>query len=474
MEVLRQVGDVEGAQFREVRRLGEDALREREDQHEHAHADVEDRLDEERRGDRRIARARDRGARQEQLDHVAAARRHHVVEADRREVGAPHAPPLEGDGRVGGAQAVEERARAQREVEPEEHEPSSSASQCTAARSEKNCPAAFRNELMLWPIEVDARVAVTVSAYGAGGRPERRARRGRRCPGASCSISPSWSPVSWITTAWPLLLDTTTHERRGTRARPVRLLRLRRRGGGGAHDRPRRGLDAQLALGDQWRRSRAARARRDRRGGRPGDHEPADRPAARARGRSAADLRSAVAAQGDPALGRCEGQARRAGAPTGRRRTRRSPPAGRGRASTDTPSPSPSRACCSRGSRSPSSCSPSAPTSTRSRSRRRQPALRCCVVVAAGFAAAAPLARVPENTLKFGVGVMLSSFGIFWGAEGAGAHWPGGDAALLAIIPGLLLVSIAMARAMRRAATPAPGESAPATGEAPRPASAGA
>ncbi|MCW3019505.1 MAG: hypothetical protein JWN10_1813, partial [Solirubrobacterales bacterium] len=90
------------------------------------------------------------------------------------------------------------------------------------------------------------------------------------------------------------------------------------------------------------------------------------------------------------------------------------------------------------------------------------------VVVAAGFAASAPLSRVPENTLKFGVGVMLSSFGIFWGAEGAGAHWPGGDAALLAIVPGLLLVSSAMAWAMRRYVARAPAETTPATGDAPQ------
>jgi uncharacterized membrane protein len=95
------------------------------------------------------------------------------------------------------------------------------------------------------------------------------------------------------------------------------------------------------------------------------------------------------------------------------------------------------------------------------------------VVVAAGFAAAAPLARVPENTLKFGVGVMLSSFGMFWGAEGAGAAWPGGDAALLVIIPGLLLVSIAMARAVRRSTARAPGET-PAGGEPTETASAAA
>lgn len=75
--------------------------------------------------------------------------------------------------------------------------------------------------------------------------------------------------------------------------------------------------------------------------------------------------------------------------------------------------------------------------------------LAVLVVVAAGAAARAPLARVPENTLKFAVGVMLSSFGMFWGAEGAGARWPGEDVALLAIVPGMLLVSLAMARALR-------------------------
>ena len=80
------------------------------------------------------------------------------------------------------------------------------------------------------------------------------------------------------------------------------------------------------------------------------------------------------------------------------------------------------------------------------------------LVLAAGFAARGPLARVPENTLKFAVGVMLTSFGSFWGAEGAGAQWPGSDAALLVIIPGVLLASIAMAWTIRRSAQPAPGQ----------------
>ncbi|HEV2982659.1 MAG TPA: hypothetical protein VGX51_14615 [Solirubrobacteraceae bacterium] len=72
------------------------------------------------------------------------------------------------------------------------------------------------------------------------------------------------------------------------------------------------------------------------------------------------------------------------------------------------------------------------------------------VVVLTGLAVRAPLARVPENTMKLGVGVLLTSFGIFWGGEGAGASWPGGDAALLVIVPGLLVASLAMVAWLRR------------------------
>ena len=68
------------------------------------------------------------------------------------------------------------------------------------------------------------------------------------------------------------------------------------------------------------------------------------------------------------------------------------------------------------------------------------------VVVLAGVAARAPLSRVPENIIKFAVGVMLTSFGTFWGAEGAGAHWPGGDGALLVIIPALAVFSLILVR----------------------------
>jgi uncharacterized membrane protein len=73
------------------------------------------------------------------------------------------------------------------------------------------------------------------------------------------------------------------------------------------------------------------------------------------------------------------------------------------------------------------------------------------VVACAGAALRAPLARVPENTLKFVVGVMLTSFGVFWGGEGAHANWPGGDTALLVIIPVLAVFALGTVAALRRA-----------------------
>ena len=63
------------------------------------------------------------------------------------------------------------------------------------------------------------------------------------------------------------------------------------------------------------------------------------------------------------------------------------------------------------------------------------------VVTITGFAVKAPLAKVPENWMKFAVGVMLTSFGTFWGAEGAGVSWPGNDAALLVLVPAVALMA---------------------------------
>jgi uncharacterized membrane protein len=77
-------------------------------------------------------------------------------------------------------------------------------------------------------------------------------------------------------------------------------------------------------------------------------------------------------------------------------------------------------------------------------------AVAVILVTAIGVAVRAPLARVPENLLKFAVGTMLTAFGMFWSAEGAGADWPGGDAALLALIPGIALVGVALVAWLRR------------------------
>jgi uncharacterized membrane protein len=66
------------------------------------------------------------------------------------------------------------------------------------------------------------------------------------------------------------------------------------------------------------------------------------------------------------------------------------------------------------------------------------------VVLVAGVFAHAPLSRVPENTLKFAVGVMLSAFGIFWAAEGAGVQWPGGETAIFGLIAFVFAVSMGL------------------------------
>ena len=77
------------------------------------------------------------------------------------------------------------------------------------------------------------------------------------------------------------------------------------------------------------------------------------------------------------------------------------------------------------------------------------------VVTAVGVAVHRPLTRVPENAMKFTVGLMLTSFGTFWGAEGAGADWPGSDAALLVLLAVYALLSLGLVEAIkrRRAAT---------------------
>ena len=78
----------------------------------------------------------------------------------------------------------------------------------------------------------------------------------------------------------------------------------------------------------------------------------------------------------------------------------------------------------------------------------------CAVVVVTvvGVAVRAPLARVPENAMKFCVGIMLTSFGTFWGAEGCGVRWPGNDLALLVLVPVVAVVSLGYVAWLRPAA----------------------
>jgi len=76
------------------------------------------------------------------------------------------------------------------------------------------------------------------------------------------------------------------------------------------------------------------------------------------------------------------------------------------------------------------------------------------LVTAVGFAIRAPLSRVPENSMKFIVGIMLTAFGLFWGGEGAGARWPGADAALLVLIPAIAVFALALVALFRRSAPP--------------------
>ncbi len=78
------------------------------------------------------------------------------------------------------------------------------------------------------------------------------------------------------------------------------------------------------------------------------------------------------------------------------------------------------------------------------------------VVVAGGVAGRAPLSQVPENTLKYGVGLLLVTFGTFWGAEGAGADWPGSDLSILGLLVFYLAVSRVLVLLLTRRARAVP------------------
>jgi uncharacterized membrane protein len=72
------------------------------------------------------------------------------------------------------------------------------------------------------------------------------------------------------------------------------------------------------------------------------------------------------------------------------------------------------------------------------------------LIVIAGVLARGPLARVPENTIKFVVGLLLTSFGVFWGGEGAGIDWPGDDLMLLGVLACFGATSFVLVRVLRR------------------------
>ena len=77
----------------------------------------------------------------------------------------------------------------------------------------------------------------------------------------------------------------------------------------------------------------------------------------------------------------------------------------------------------------------------------------CAVVLVVGAFVHKPLSRVPENALKFGVGVMLSAFGVFWTGEGLGVEWPGADLALF-VLAALFLGAGLLAARLARAPEP--------------------
>jgi uncharacterized membrane protein len=91
------------------------------------------------------------------------------------------------------------------------------------------------------------------------------------------------------------------------------------------------------------------------------------------------------------------------------------------------------------------------------------------VVLVAGAIAHKPLAAVPENTLKYGVGLLLATFGVFWAVEGLGIfrdggeslHWPGGDYALLVLLAAWLVLSRVLVRVLPAYAGKRPEQPAP-------------
>jgi uncharacterized membrane protein len=77
--------------------------------------------------------------------------------------------------------------------------------------------------------------------------------------------------------------------------------------------------------------------------------------------------------------------------------------------------------------------------------------MACLLVIAIGAMLHRPLSRIPENSLKFTVGILISAFGMYWFGEGIGVSWPYHDAAIIGIAAILLLVSRLAVGLARRA-----------------------
>ena len=205
------------------------------------------------------------------------------------------------------------------------------------------------------------------------------------------------------------------------------------------------------ALGVRRRARRSDRGRRLVRS-RP-DADP-HRRAARRRRLAAPRLRAAMAAQGDPARRRSHGPARRAR--DLRTRGRRGSAATRGRRRRHDwyafTAGLQGRLPRGPGGRVHRGHARQRPTTVGAAAAGAVAAL--LVVLVVGAFVHAPLSRVPENTLKFGVGAMLTSFGMFWSGEGVGAAWPGGDLAILGIIAFVLATSLLLVASIRRNVVP--------------------
>jgi Ca2+/H+ antiporter, TMEM165/GDT1 family len=83
-------------------------------------------------------------------------------------------------------------------------------------------------------------------------------------------------------------------------------------------------------------------------------------------------------------------------------------------------------------------------------------AVAAILVAGVGIVVARQLSQVPENAIKLTVGVMLTSFGLFWVGEGAGEHWPGSDLAILALVGLFAAVTLLLVTFLRARVPPRP------------------